>query len=370
MKFTAKKEVLVKELGKIQGVGERRQTMMILSNALISAENGKVSFLTTNMETGIRTSFDADVIEKGKTTANARNLYEMIKRINSDIIEFDTDDTNLKITGGKAEAKIPTIPASDFPKINIPESKNAASLETSKLINMLDRVIFCSSTDETKYNLNSIYLDNGSNKGWLRAVSTDGHRLGISEQPVCTLEDIGLTKGILLPRKGASELRKIMELSQSVNIMYDGGYLYMYSNDTTVFVKEMELDYPDYTRVIPSKNERTFRVKKDDMLSALDFVSLVSNIKSKTVAVSLSQGSLVLSSRSPESGETVQEIEVDYDKDQIEIRFNSRYLMDILSSSKDEILVFEVGDPLSPVLIKPDKVEDQENLYVVMPMRL
>lgn len=370
MKFTAKKETLVRELGKIQGVGERRQTMMILSNALITAENGRVSLLATNMETGIQTTFEADVIEKGKTTANARNLYEMIKRINSDIIEFDTEDNNLKITGAKAEAKIPTIPASDFPKINIPEKKNAISLETTKLTDMLDRVIFCSSTDETKYNLNSVYLDNGSNKGWLRAVSTDGHRLGVSEQSVCSLEDMGVKKGILLPRKGASELRKIMDTTDNISLMYDGGYVYMYADNTVVFVKEMELDYPDYTRVIPNKNERTFRVKKDDMLSALDFVSLVSNIKSKTVALSLNNGSLVLSSRSPENGETVQEIEVDYSKDQIEIRFNSRYLMDILSSSKDDILLFEVGDPLSPVLIRPDKKEEQDNLYVVMPMRL
>jgi len=370
MKFTAKKEILVRELGKLQGVGERRQTMMILSNTLITAESGKISFLSTNMELGIQTSLEADVIEKGKTTANTRNLYEIIKRINSDIIEFDVEENNLKITGGKAEAKIPTMPASDFPKINIPEKKNAILLETPKFINMLDRVMFCSSTDETKYNLNSIFLDNGTNKGWLRAVSTDGHRLGISEQPVCSLEDMGVSKGILLPRKGAFELRKIMEMSPNINLMYDSGYLYMYSDNTIVFVKEMELDYPDYTRVIPSKNERIFRVKKDDMLSALDFVSLVSNIKSKTVVVSLSAGALVLSSKSPESGETVQEIEVDYSKDQIEIRFNSKYLMDILSSSKDDVLVFEVGDPLSPVLIKPDKVEYQENLYVIMPMRL
>ena len=370
MKFTAKKEILVRELGKIQGIGERRQTMMVLSNALITAESGRVSFLTTNMETGIQTSFDADVIEKGKTTANARNLYEMIKRINSEIIEFDMDESNLKISGGKAEAKIPTISASDFPKINIPENKRTVSLDSSKFINMLDRVLFCSSTDETKYNLNSVYLDNGANKGWLRAVSTDGHRLGVSEQPICTLEEIGVSKGILIPRKGASELRKIMDISSSINITYDAGYLYMYADNTVVFVKEMELEYPDYTRVIPSRNERIFRVKKNDMLSALDFVSLVSNVKSKTVVVSLSEGALVLSSRSPESGETVQEIEVDYSKDQIEIRFNSRYLMDILSSSKDEILVFEVGDPLSPVLIRPDKTDNQESLYVVMPMRL
>ncbi len=370
MKFTAKKDDLVRELNKIQGVSERRQTMMILSNTLINAESGKVSFLATNMETGIQTNFDADVIEKGKTTANTRNLYEIVKRINSDIIEFDTDENNLKISGARAEAKIPTISAADFPKMNIPEKKNSTILETSKLADMLDRVIFCSSTDETKYNLNSVYIDNGANKGWLRAVSTDGHRLGVSEQAICALEDIGVSKGILLPRRGATELRKIIDTTDKVSLMYDAGYIYMYANNTVVFAKEMELDYPDYTRVIPSKNDKTFRVKRQDMLTALDFVSLVSNVKSKTVSLSLSDGALVLSSRSPENGETVQEIEVDYSKDQIEIRFNSRYLMDILATSKEDVLVFEVGDPLSPVLIKPDTAESNNNIYVVMPMRL
>ena len=344
--------------------------MIILSNALIVAEGNNVSLITTNIETGVQTSFEADVIEKGKTTANARNLYEIVKRINSDIIEVDLEENNLKVSGGRAEAKIPTMPASDFPKVNIPEKKHSVTMDSSKFIDMLDRVIFCSSTDETKYNLNSVYIDNGSNKGYLRAVSTDGHRLGVAEQVLCSIDEIGVSKGILIPRKGASEIRKIIETSNNFSMMYDAGYIYVHADNTTVFVKEMDLDYPDYSRVIPVKNERIFKVRKNDMLSAIDFVSLVSNIKSKTVVFSLNQGSLVLSSRSPEHGETVQEIEVDYSKDQIEIRFNSRYVMDILSASKDEILVFEVGDPLSPVLIRPDKDDSNDNFYVVMPMRL
>lgn len=369
MKFTVNRDVLVRELAKVQGVGEKRTTVPILSNALISAENGKISMLSTNMEIGILTTFETDVIEKGKTTVSAKLLYDVCKEMPDGILDIETEENFLKVRGGKSETKMITLPAGDFPKVPLPNKTPKTTVESSKLINMMDKVGFCASTDETKYHLNSIYIDNGNNKGYLRMVSTDGHRLGLIDEAVCDLDTIGASKGILMPRKGAFELRKIMDTAKEVSIMVDNGYFYMFADNAVVFVKEMDLEYPDYTRVIPTSNDKMFRVKRNDMLSALRRVSLMSAIKSKTVLFTLNNGSLMLSSKSPESGEATEEIEVDYSKTSIEIKFNSKYVIDILSASHDDVLTFYMGDPLSPVLIKPDK-ETNDNLYVVMPMRL
>jgi len=369
MKFTVNRDVLIKELAKVQGVGERKSTVPILANALISAEAGKVSMLSTNMEVGILTHVEVDVIEKGKTTASAKLLYDVCREMPEGTLDVETDEVFLKVRCGRSESKIVTLPASDFPKVPLPGKTPKTTIESAKLIRMMDKVGFCASTDETKYHLNSIFIDDGANKGCLRMVSTDGHRLGLIDEPLCDLEAIGAAKGILIPRKGAFELRKIMDTAKEVSIMVDAGYFYMFADNAVVFVKEMDLEYPDYTRVIPTSNDKSFRVKKNDMLSALRRVSLMSAIKSKTVLFTLNQGGLVLSSKSPEAGEATEEIEVDYSKSSMEIKFNSKYIIDILSSSSDEVLTFNMGDPLSPVLIKPDK-ETNDNLYVVMPMRL
>ncbi|MFH1223269.1 MAG: DNA polymerase III subunit beta [Pseudomonadota bacterium] len=369
MKFTVNRDVLVKELAKVQGVGERKTTVPILSNALISVEGKNVSILSTNMEVGVLTTFEAEVVEKGKTTASAKNLYDICKEMPAGMLDVETEDNNLKIKGGKAEFKVLTLPAADFPKVHLPSKSPKTTVESSKLIGMMDKVLFCASTDETKYHLNSIFIDNGANKGTLRFVSTDGHRLGMVDDSICDLDAIGAGKGILLPRKGAYELRKIMDTSKEVSIMVDNGYFYMYADNAIVFAKEMDLEYPEYSRVVPTTNDKQFRVKRDELLSALRRVSLMSTIKSKTVLFNINQGALLLSSRSPESGEATEEIEIDYSKTSMEIKFNSRYVMDILSSSHDEVLNFNMGDPLSPVLIKPDK-EDTNVCYVVMPMRI
>ena len=371
MKFTVNREVFLKELSKVQGTGERKSTLPILSNVLITAENRKISLLSTNIEVGIQTSFEDEVIEKGRTTASAKVLYDICKEIQSNVLDIELEDNYLKIRGGKTESKIPTLPASDFPKVQLPSKSPKVTVDSSLIKEMMDKVSFCASTDETKYHLNSVYVDNSTNKGWLRMVSTDGHRLGMVDRPVCSLDDLGSSKGILIPKKGAYELSKIVDTAEKVSMLYESGYFYLIADNTTVFVKEMDLEYPDYLRVVPTGNDKSFKVKRSEMLSALKVVSIMSTVKSRTVLLTVNNGSLTLSSKSPEIGESNTEIEVDYSKTPMEIKFNSKYLIEILSSLHEDVVEFLMGEPLSPVLIRPDKEgSENNNLYVVMPMRL
>lgn len=369
MKFTINKDLFLKELSKMQGVSEKRQAMLILSNILITAEENKITLLSTNMEVGIITTFEANVLEKGKTTASSKGLFDIIKELEPGLIEINTSDNVLLIKASKAEFKIPTLPASDFPKIPFPSKKPGVELDSNKFIHMLDRVSFCASSDETKYNLNSVYIDKSEKENNIRIVSTDGHRLAIVDDELLNFSDVSKGSGILIPKKGALEIRKIIDEVEKFSILFESEYIYIFAGHTILFVKEMDLKYPDYLRVIPNGNEKSFKITKKDLLSSLRRVSLVSTVKSKTVLLSLAKDSLVLSSKSPDFGEATEELLVNYNKDNVDIRFNARYLLDILSVTPENEITFEIGDPLSPILVKPQN-EALECKYVVMPMRL
>jgi DNA polymerase III subunit beta len=370
MIFSVNKEILSKELSKLQGVSEKRHTMIILANVLITAEKNRVSMLATNMEVGVSTSLDAEVGQTGKITVSTKNFYDIVKELPNGTIEVSVNDSTLKIKAGKVEFKIPTLPAVDFPKIVLPSKKPEISTTGTKLKKMLDMVVPCTSTDETKYHLNGIFIDNGKESGTMRMVSTDGHRLALIEDNMFDLNKLGASKGVILPKKGIFELRKLIETSEDVSMSLENGYFYFNVGNTMMFIKELELEYPDYYRVVPKNNVKKIKVKRSDFLSALKRVSLVTTIKSKTVSMLLNSAAMELSSRSPDYGEAKEELEVDYpDGTTMDVRFNSKYLIDIISAMDDEIIKMELGDALSPVLVKPDK-EDKNYLYVVMPMRL
>lgn len=367
MKFTISKEILLKELFKIQGVGEKRQTMLILSNVLIKADNSEVSLLSTNMEVGVSTYFEASVIESGSTTVNAKNLYDIVKELPDGIVELYLDNNHLKIECLKTKYNIPTLPASDYPQVPSPSKKSEIKIKSSIIKNLIDKVAICSSSDETKYHLNSVYIDKGEKENNLRFVATDGHRLAIAEDEICSFNDLGTTKGILLPKKGIHELRKLLDENDEVSILLESNYLFAMTKNTIIFIKEMDLDYPDYIRVIPQNNDKNIVFEKDTFLKSLKRVSLVSNIKSRTVLMSLSENSVVLSSRSPDYGEASEEMEINYTEEPLDIRFNSKYLIDIFTINEDNLININFNDSLSPIMIKPEK---NDCIYVIMPMRL
>jgi len=368
MKFTVSKEIFLKELAKIQGVGEKRQTMLILANVLICAKENEVSLLTTNIEVGVNVFFEAAVLEEGLITVNAKNLYDIVKELSEGVVECSLDNNYLKIQCHKTIFNIPTLPASDFPEVPKPSVNSSVKIKSSCFKNLIDKVFFCSSNDETKYHLNSIYIDQGQEENKIRFIATDGHRLAISEDTACNLVDFGASKGILLPKKGVHEFRKLLDESEEVSLLLEANYLFIMSKNTTIFMKEMDLDFPDYIRVIPQNNDKNVVFEKDAFLKSLKRVSLISsNIKSKTVLMSLSSNSVVMSSRSPDFGEASEEIEMTYDYEPLDIRFNSKYLMDIFSTSTENYINIKFNDSLSPILVKPEK---SDTVYVIMPMRL
>jgi len=368
MKFTISKEAFLKELNKIQGVGEKRQTMLILANVLINAKNNEISLLATNIEVGVNAKTEAAVLEEGSTTVNAKNLYDIVKELPEGVVECSLENNHLKIQCLKTKFNIPTLPSSDFPEVPAPSKKTNIKIKSSCFKNLIDKVFFCSSNDETKYHLNSIYIDQGQEDNKIRFVATDGHRLAIAEDTVCSLTDFGASKGILLPKKGVHEFRKLLDEAEEVSLLLEANYLFIMSKNTTVFMKEMDLDFPDYIRVIPQNNDKNVVFEKDVFIKSLKRVSLISsNIKSKTVLMSLSNNSVVLSSRSPDFGEASEEIEMTYDYEPLDIRFNSKYLMDIFLTSTENFINIKFNDSLSPILLKPEK---NDIIYVIMPMRL
>ena len=368
MNFTISKEIFIKELFKIQGVGEKRQTMLILSNVLIKASGSEVSLLSTNMEVGVNTFFEASVIEEGSITVNAKNLYDIVKELPEGIVELNLENNYLKIECLKTKYNIPTLPATDYPEVPSPSKKGEININCSVIKKLIDKVVICSSNDETKYHLNSVYIDKGEKENNVRFVATDGHRLAVAEDELFNFDNLGSSKGILLPKKGIHELRKLLDENEEISILLESNYLFAMSKNTSIFIKEMDLDYPDYIRVIPQNNNKSVVLEKDTFLKSLKRVSLVTNIKTnKTVLMSLSENSLVLSSRSPDYGEAFEEMEIEYSEKALDIRFNSKYLIDIFTTNNDNFININFNDSLTPIMITP---ENKNCIYVIMPMRL
>jgi len=371
MKFTIERAALLKSLGHVQSVVERRNTIPILSNVRIEAGEGRLSLNATDMDLDIVEQIDADVGQPGATTAPALTLYEIVRKLpEGSQVEFDSDgEGQLTIKSGRSRFTLTCLPTDDFPVMSGGEMGHTFSLPAAEIRGLVDRTRFAISTEETRYYLNGIYLHAAERDGTkvLRAVATDGHRLASVEGPLPTSAE-GMP-GVIIPRKAVGELRKLIEdtvdevaveLSETkIRFTFDG---------VTLTSKLIDGTFPDYERVIPAGNDKEMIVKCKTFAEAVDRVSAISSEKSRAIKLALSEGMLVLSASSPESGTATEELEVDYHGDSMEIGFNSRYLLDITHQIEGDSARFTLADAAAPTILS--ETDDSSALYVLMPMRV
>ena len=370
MKFTIDKDVLVDALNMIKGVTDKKQVSPILSNALVESFDNKLSFLTTSVEVGVKILVDANILEAGKATIPVRNFYDICKEMPKGQIEVEVSNEEISIISGKINFKIPTLPHEDFPEVSMPKKTQGKTFESKKIEHMFNTVSFCSSTDETKYYLNSVLVDK-SDFG-LRFVSTDAHKLGVIDSKIAKMEEISDGEKVLIPRRGFNELAKILSKHEKINLWIERPNIYFADPElnTVLSMNEINRDYPNYERVIPGDSKKIFKLSSKDIVAAIKRVSLVSTSTVKTVKFGVSGNNLVLSSESSEYGTAVEEIEVenlgiDFDN----VIFNAKYLIDIVEHAGSDSVIFESGEDFGPFLIKPSLSDEDNDLrYVLMPM--
>ncbi|MBE7414148.1 MAG: DNA polymerase III subunit beta [Deltaproteobacteria bacterium] len=367
MKFTIGKPDYIKVLQRIQGIVEKRNTMPILANVLLDASKGKVTIMATDLEVFIRDSAEAGVSEEGSVTVNARKVFEIVKELPGDQIDVSTGkDDKLTLKAGKARFNIMGLPAKEFPSFPDPEEGSLQAIDGETMRNMIDKTSFAVSTDETRYNINGFLLERED--GRIKMVATDGHRLALIVSEGDNIAK-GQKEGVLLPRKGVMEMKKVLDEKEGeffLGITQKNAV--MKRDNTVITVRLLEGEFPDYRRVIPKDNDKVVSAKREDLLSSLKRVSILSTDKIKGVKFNFSNSKLVLSSSSPELGEATEEVDINYSEGDIDIAFNARYFIDVLEALKEEEVRINLKDSLSPGIIRPAGGEDYT--YIIMPMRL
>ena len=372
MKVTVERAELLKSLGHVHRVVERRNTIPILANVLVKAEKAALNLKATDLDLEVIETVAAEVSPAGSTTVPAHMFYEIVRKLpegSQVVLESSSDRAVLAIRAGRSRFTLQTLPESDFPDLAAGDMSHKFTLAAADMKRLINKTQFAISTEETRYYLNGIYLHTaGSGKtATLRAVATDGHRLAQADLDVPS--GAAGMPGIIVPRKTVIEVQRLIEDNEAeVSIQLSNAKIRFSIGDVVLTSKLIDGTFPDYARVIPSGNDKELVVDKKDFEAAVDRVSTVSSERGRAVKLSLSAGKLVLSVTNPDSGSATEELEVEYDADPIDIGFNSRYLLDIAAQLDGEAAVLKLADPGSPTLIQ-DK-EAKGALYVLMPMRV
>ncbi|MBI5047512.1 MAG: DNA polymerase III subunit beta [Deltaproteobacteria bacterium] len=365
MKFQIEKNTFLKTLQKVQGIVEKRNTMPILANILIKAQQGKIEVMATDLEVSIKDLCDAVVTKEGSMTINARKLFEIVKEVPEDKIDISTEDSGkITIKSGKVKFNMVGLPVEEFPSFPVYDEGKLSRVTPETLKEMIEKTAFASSTDETRYNINGVFMEKeGAN---IRMVATDGHRLAVivksSEWPT-------LDKGVILPRKGILELKRFLDNTEgNFSLAFTANSMIVKREGTILVIRLIDGEFPDYKQVIPKGNEVKVKLERGGFLSSLKRVSLLSMEKGRSVKFGLSKGKLELSSNNPDIGEAREELNVNYKNEGLEIGFNATYMMEALGVIGGDEVVLELKDRESPAMLKSASAEDY--LYVIMPMRI
>ncbi len=369
MKLEIEKKELMSLIGKTQNIVEKRNTMPILVNVLLEAEDDQLKVFATDLEVSLTDIVKCKVLTAGKVAVSAKSLFEIAKELTDGPIQLLKKENNwLEIKQGKYNSKIVGISAEEYPIFPGYSGTGFIKVESEELKDMIDKTIYSVSNDETRYHLNGVFFEQKADLGYTM-VATDGHRLSLITKKLPPSKMISPGNGVIIPRKGLHEIKKLLESIGGVfEVAIEGSQLIVRSNSTTLMIRLIEGKYPNYQQFIPQKLSQKVKINRESFLSSLKRVSLLSNHKSKAVTLTLSSGKMEIASNNPELGDAREEIDVEYTGKDLKIGFNAKYITDVLTAIQSEDIDFEMNDQLSPGIMKPHNSLDYT--CVVMPMRI
>ena len=371
MKFIVTKNIILKSLSHLQSIVEKKNTLPILSNILIEAKDNNLILSSTDMDISITDKVNCNVLEKGSTTINAHTIYDIIRKLpeNSEIEVISNDGKLLTLRSGSSRFSLGCLPKEDFPIIEVEDIGNKINIDSQSLLKLIDKTKFAISNEETRYFLNGLYFSiikkNESN--FITIVGTDGHRLAKMDYINNDLKEE--IPGVIIPKKTINELSKLLsDYLGDIEININTNKILFFIDNSILISKLIDGNFPDYKRVIPNNNSNILHVNRIDFSSAVDRVSTIANEKSPVIKFKLLKNLLNMTTASNENGTATEDIVTKYEGTEIEIGFNSKYILEMINNLEDDEIVLTFKDNSSP--ITATEKSNPDLIYVLMPMRV
>ena len=368
MDFVTTKENLLKELEVMQGIVEKKSTIPILSNIVIDAQKDRLELLATDLEVGIRTTCEAKVTKPGSVALSARRLYDIVRYLPDAEVRLKSEESSwTQITCQKARFRIVGLSRDDFPAMPEFDFTKGIPIERPLFIDMISKVLFAITTDETRYQINGTLMI--LSKKSLTMVSTDGHRLayvsgrlekGASEERI----------EVIIPRKTVQEISRIGDGESEILFGQKDNHVFFKAGKTVMSSTIVPGKFPDFEKVIPEGNDKMLKFDGAAFAEVVRRVALLSSERSRAVKIALQKGSVEISSNNPEVGEAAESIDVEYTGGPLEVGFNAKYILDFLQAMGPGTFILALKDEGTQGLLRPVGQEGRDYRYVVMPMRI
>ena len=365
MEIRIAKNEFLRGLRLAQGIADRKSTMPMLANVLLRTQ-GKNQLLVaaTDLNVSLTAELKCTATSEGGITLGAKNLYELIANAPGDEVTLKKSDNHwAEIKSGKVVYRIVGMPDRDFPKVPDHREATYSTLESAALKEMIERTLFSVCNDETRFHLNGVFFESDGSKS--RMVSTDGHRLSKVERTIANGPK--LTAGVIIPKKGLMEIRRVLDSGPSCKLAIKTPHLFLVQDDIALAVKLIDAQFPPYEQVIPKDHKRVITVDRARLIDALKRAQLMSS-ETRGVKFSATKEGVTITSDNPDLGEVREELEAEYNGDPIAIGFNPKYVVELLTQMTSDQVTLALGGELDPGLIRPLTGDDY--LGVVMPMRI
>ena len=368
MKFSLPKSRLTNYLQHILQVVPSKSTLPILTNILIEALENKLKISATDLDVSITASLECNVSRKGSASLPAKILFDIIKEVPESEIVFEVTGSRMEIKIPNGTYKIATIAADDYPKLPAVNTKKEITIDGAGLVKMIRKVTFACSDDETRPALNGVLWQTQGER--MQMVATDGHRLARMSLDNSKLQ--GLNEDVIIPPKVLNLIPKFIESdTREIGIIFGENNIIFNLGDIILTSRLIEGPYPNFEQVIPAANDKKLVVSKEDLAGAVRRVSILSNVLTHQVKFAAKTGRLTLSTTNADvGGEGIEELECDYNGDDIEMGYNATYVTEILGKMEGEEVIFELSTPVAAGVIYSPSISRADYLCLVMPLRL
>jgi len=372
MEFKIHRDTFLEGIQKTLGIVEKKTTMPVLNNVLIKTDDKKIKIVATDKEIVLIAEYEAEIIAQGDITISARKLYEMIREIQGENIHFQSNEHHwVTMTCEKVIYKIPGLPADEFPSVlDGSDEVELFHMKGRILLELIYKTSFAMSTDDMRKNLNGVLLEawKEDDQNKVRMVATDGHRLSMVDMGM-EGAFLHLEKGIIIPRKGLGEIRKLIE-AQSDDILFGvrRGMCILKTDSTILKVNLIDADYPDYRRVMPAEKGVMVSFDRGMVLHSLRRMNVISSERYSGVIMTLTEDKMVLNSTNPDVGEAKDEIDISYHGQEMAVGYNVKYLLDAIEVIDSEKVIFEVGQGMKPGIVKP--ADNDQYMCIIMPLKI